>query len=505
MSKCKIHTSTLGKYGVARVRRASAIAALAIVLGSPATFATPSSDRIGGLLAGIPQGGWVMASTNKFYDAVATGSNAVGSNYNNAGAIIEAWSSFGWDSTRGDLLLWGGGHANYAGNEMYVWDGATGHWGRGSLASRLDAQNFVVDSLAPQSAHTYDNNLYLPVNDMFLTLGGASFQTGGGFETKDGNGVHPAGPWMWDPRKANPNLVGGSSGSGWDPVTAGGNMWINRQGQWTGTEAPSKVNGTSAIRIENGLDIVYMTADTNGSGFPSLYRYSLGDVRNGGLDQWEKIGTMWNSAAYGGAGTIAENHNFYIRTALGAQAADNDLAVWNLGHADATNPGNNKDFAVHLQLADGTPFLMTANFGVEYDPVNGKVLLWDGSNMGTVWYVDIATDSSGNPLPTWTVTAAPSSTGAQPSGSFMNGVWGKWHYAADLGAFVALNEFNRATGDAEVWFYKPYNVAAVPEPDVNSLLLAGLGVLAVAFRRQRSSAERQRAGLAFKPAIGTRS
>jgi hypothetical protein len=370
-----------------------------------------------------------------------------------------------------------------------VWDGATGQWGRGSLASRLDddPQRFVVDSLAPQSAHTFDNNLYLPVNDMFLSLGGAAFgDPGGPWQTKDSAGVvHPAGPWMWDPRKANPNLVGGSSGSGWDPSTAGGDMWINRQGQWTGTQGLGPVYGTSANRIENGHDVVYLTADLGASGFPSLYRYTIGDVRTGGIDQWEKIGVMRNSAAYGGAGTIAENHNFYIRTALGSVAADNDLAVWNLGRANAASPSSNKDFAVHLQLADGTPFLMTSVFGVEYDPANGKVLLWDGKDGGTVWYVDIAVDGNGDPLPTWTVMAAPSSTGAQPSGNFENLVGGKWHYAADLGAFVALDNYDAATGDAEVWFYKPFAVSAVPETNTTSLFLLGLGIIGMASSRYR--------------------
>ncbi|SHL99526.1 PEP-CTERM protein-sorting domain-containing protein [Nitrosospira sp. Nsp11] len=39
---------------------------------------------------------------------------------------------------------------------MDVWDDATRNWERGSLPSGIDSHGFVVDSAAPQCAHTYD-------------------------------------------------------------------------------------------------------------------------------------------------------------------------------------------------------------------------------------------------------------------------------------------------------------------------------------------------------------
>src|SRR5687768_14430919 len=111
--------------------------------------ADTSFERLSSLLAETPQGGWVRASTNLYSDAWATGADAAPGP---TSTVVSAWSSFAWDSTRGNLLLWGGGHGNYVGNEMYVWDGATGNWGRGSLASRIDSKGFIVDNAAPQSA-----------------------------------------------------------------------------------------------------------------------------------------------------------------------------------------------------------------------------------------------------------------------------------------------------------------------------------------------------------------
>src|SRR5262249_55208648 len=36
--------------------------------------------------------------------------------------IMAAWSGGAYDTTRDRLIIWGGGHADYAGNEIYVFD-----------------------------------------------------------------------------------------------------------------------------------------------------------------------------------------------------------------------------------------------------------------------------------------------------------------------------------------------------------------------------------------------
>ena len=453
-------------------------------------YAETSFERLSSLLAATPEGGWVKASTNLFSDAWPVGADAVPNGW--PGAIVNAWSSFAWDSAHGQMMLWGGGHANYVGNEMYVWDGATGDWGLGSLPSRIDARGFIVDSAAPQSAHTYDNNNYLPVNNMFLTFGGAAAPSGGVFQKTDGVTVSRAGPFLWDPNKADPNKVGGTTGSGWNAtdVAQGGNMWIDRQGDWTGTEAPAYVNGTTAYRTENGKDVIYLTADSHSSGFPGLYRYTLGDVRNGGKDSWEKIGVTFNSVGYQGAATIDTTHNLYIRTANHAGPYTADLAIWNLDNSNVTNPNRNVDIGINLVNSDGSDFVMSGLQGIGYDPVNNTIVLWDGSDGGgTVWEASVLTDADGKigSNTTWTVYEIQSSTSSHPHGDFATGVLGKWHYDPTLGAFIALDQIARVDGgawDAAVWLYKPI-VGAVPEPETYALLLAGLGLIGWFARRRQ--------------------
>jgi hypothetical protein len=106
-------------------------------LGSTSATAAADLSYLQGLLASTPEGGWVQVNTNKFSDAWPSTLDGGVPNSDPA-AIVHAWSSFAWDSARGDLLLFGGGHANYAGNEMYVWQGSDGAWTRGSLPSRLE-------------------------------------------------------------------------------------------------------------------------------------------------------------------------------------------------------------------------------------------------------------------------------------------------------------------------------------------------------------------------------
>ena len=452
-----------------------------LAIGILPVSAMADISRLQNLLAATPEGGWVQANTTTYSSAWATGAAAVPPTPGGPASVVIAWSSFAWDSNRSDLLLWGGGHANYAGNEMYVWDGGTGAWSRGSLSSRLDANNYVIDNAAPQSSHTYDNNVYLPVNDRFLTFGGAAYNSGGIFTSASGR----EGPWLWDPAKADANKVGGTTGSGYDVTSEGGQMWTNRQSMLNGSEPGSYVNGTTAYRTENGKDVVYLTGDQNASGRPSLYRYTFGDLNNGEADRLEMVGVMWDSAGSTGAATIDSAHNLYVRSAWGGVYGD--FAVWDLSKSNATDPNSNREIKVDLKFADGSSFEMNKNYGVEYDVANDKIYLWDGSSKGKVWSVTVGWDADGNVDDNWVITELASTTTAQPSGGFPsdNGVLGKWDYVSELGAFIALNKYNDATGDAEVWLYKPFAAAtAVSEPSTYMMILSGLLLMGWAMRRR---------------------
>ncbi len=448
-------------------------------------------DYIRGLLDATPAGGWVKASTNLFSDARATGLDglpAVG--FTSQQSVVQAWSSMAWDSNRGNLLLWGGGHSSYMGNEMYVWNGGNGAWGRGSLPSRIESlpnavdarTRLIVDDAAPQSAHTYEGNLFLPVNDMFMTLGGPVFQDAGNFKVRDANGnLVTAGPWLWDPRKADANKVGGTTGSGYNPATLGGEMWTNRGGQWANVAGLTHfLSNSTEYRQENGQDAVYLTVK-NGS-VPHLWRYLPGDVRGGSSNEsWTLVGIpSYTAVSTESSGTIDNLHNLFVNTA----AYQNDNGLQDLNVFDLSKAGpQNLEVAVDLVMADGSPFTASIYLGIEYAAADGGIWMWDGRDRGTLYRTEAAYNADGSIATTWSVTRLPSTTAAQPDGNHAHGVLGKWQYIDDLGVFVALDEYSAATTDAAVWFYKPL-VSAVPEPGTVAMLLAGLGLLGRKLRRQ---------------------
>lgn len=484
--------SNRSNLNVAMLRSAPCWIALATTL---AAMPAQSQDlqRLQSLLSAAAPGTWIKVNTTSFSSAFPVGSVAVPeSGISDPGRVVSAWSSFTWDSNRGNLMLFGGGHYNYLGNEMYLWNSASGAWSRGSLPSFIDYNTWSVpDNSAPQSAHTYDNNVFLPANDRFLTFGGAVHAAGGSFSNFQNGAYVRTGPWVWDPNLADPNKVGGSAGSGWNSATAGGNMWTNRRPMQVGPTLGSAINGTTATRVEGGNDVIYVTADTNQSGWPLLYKYTLGNASNGGLDTIEWIGrNTYQNDGYEGAGTIDSVRNYYVRT-IGAPGKSGDLLMWNLTGATSTNLAT--DFIVDLVNLDGSPFSLTITAGLDFDPALNQYFAWDGANGGTVYTFKAEFAGNGSLLNTWHVTTLAGTAAPHPTGNFLTGVFGKWKYVDQINAYVALDEYNGGTGDAGVWLYKPLDLtAAVPEP--TTLLTMGLGGLLVlgcarARRTQRRAAE----------------
>jgi hypothetical protein len=173
-----------------------------------ATSALAISDSEGDLsgiltsIAAMPEGSWRRVNVND-YSSVWAPDNLrplFGLSNPTPSRIILAWSGFAWDTKRAAIILYGGGHANYRGNDVYLWRADSQAWERGSLPSEMLQDSLgnwnAIDGSAnaPASAHTYDNNVYLPVVDRMLVLGGAADSNGGHYLTKAGTGSRVTGP-----------------------------------------------------------------------------------------------------------------------------------------------------------------------------------------------------------------------------------------------------------------------------------------------------------------------
>ena len=430
---------------------------------APPAGTPPDLSALVNVIAALPEGEWSKVNLNNYSDVwtpddlrpLYFASNPPPSK------IIEAWSSFAWDPNRGDLMLFGGGHANYNGNDVYRWRGSTRQWERASLPSEVKQDDLgtwmAVDGpdAAPISAHTYDNNIFLPVIDRLVVFGGAAFNSGGAFTRE----VTPTtsrrtGPYFFDPNKADPNKVGGTTGShvkrtGPHPEIVGGNMWTNRDIYLNLANNQSlpgaHVNGCTAYAQENGKDVVYVGARPPGGGTSTnLYKYTVNDINNPAADNWQQVGLYWVGSAAQTACAFDSTRKILLRIGDNSSAP---LTYWNLN----TPGGSNIDVAVIPADPTGEfAALMSkpnlVNCGLDADPIRKDFALWCGD--GRVWKIKppATLGASG-----WTVTKQRTPSFSVPNGDVGTGILGKWKYIYNLDAFMGLQDASQGN----IWIYKP--------------------------------------------------
>jgi hypothetical protein len=102
-------------------------------------------------------------------------------------AIMSTWGGAAFDTKRNMLLVTGGGHNDYGGNEVYHFRLDTLKWERATNPSPMrpigNGQFEVADgSQAPISFHSYDGLVYVPPIDRMFALPQASYQSGHSYD-----------------------------------------------------------------------------------------------------------------------------------------------------------------------------------------------------------------------------------------------------------------------------------------------------------------------------------
>lgn len=136
--------------------------------------------------------------------------------------IMGAWSGGALDSKRERLLVWGGGHGDYSGNEIYAFDIESMTWARiwGPSA------NIPTDGLcraaypdgAASSRHTYDGVEFIPSPVDAMWANGGSLWCGSGGGSTDTWLFH-FGTDKWARQSGGPERMDVTVISGFDPVT----------------------------------------------------------------------------------------------------------------------------------------------------------------------------------------------------------------------------------------------------------------------------------------------
>ena len=411
-----------------------------------------SGDALRNRIAEAPEGSWLKVNANRFEEVwtpVSQRAQVEGVALGSPRKIIAAWSSMTWDPTRHHLIIWGGGHANYAGNDVYRFDAADLRWHRASLPSAVrapfgDRRYFAWDGAlnAPISSHTYDNQEFLPQLDQFITFGGASYNAGRIFVLDDG--VTKTGPYLWDPSRADANMVGGTDGSQVDRSVTGGRMWTNRNAiavNGTGARRPdSFVNGTSAYVLEQGVESILVTESPQNGG--DLFRYQIPSLANPALDRWDLIGPGLRSYSDQGAGAYDPVRRLYLRTAR--MGTSYGIVMWNVA-----TPGLANYPIKFVPPNFNGQFVLSKLHGMDFDSRRSVFVLWNGD--GRIWHLKPPASGSGFTATGWTVVPAPVSGASAPALIGTTGVLGKWKYLRSHDVMLGLgNGF-----EGQVWVYKP--------------------------------------------------
>ncbi len=419
----------------------------------------PANNPLLALIENMPEQSWLKVNTNLVSAAWTPYNKSLTGENDNQSSVIGAWSSFAWDTENGGIIMFGGGHANTGSNAVLLWDSATLQWRVGSLPTKIeyhpeitDQTWLTVDPDSPQSSHCYDNNLFLTLSKRFLTFGGSVYmQTGIFRRLRDGVLVN-AGPFFFDPAKADANKVGGVTGSGVDPNDLGSGAWQNRD-IWYNlpTQALTTNNflaGTTDTYIEDGKDVVLF------QNYSGIYKYTINSVDTLTTDTITHVAgpPYWGEQ---GAGAYNPYSKLYVKTGSPTLFSYWDLRDSLVGpnnpihnfNPDVNNVGAN----ISIQDVNAT--------GFEFDPVRNQFYLNKGGDFvytlreprnADGWIFDID-----NP----TATTGPGNGSANETTNLSGGILGKWKKAKGkngspgFDVFVLLKEPTQGS----VWIYKPKN------------------------------------------------
>jgi hypothetical protein len=350
-----------------------------------------TTDGGGSLCAAV---GWCELSNTKLADVCPdpTKYAAIQANEGCA-AVINDWSGAAADQTRNRLVIWGGGHHGYFGNEVYALDLNQVKMTRADDPSDVSGYDFsncsgpsAYPDGRPVSRHTYDGLAYIADADKLFAFSGAKVPCG--YQSNDtwtldlptlsSARLGQAAPWML----MNPSLSGGQlrgtvgAVSDYDP-------------------------NTKRVIVDDNASLWAYDFGTN--------RYTLLNDSNAAID-------------YHMTARVDPKRKLFVVVGGGGSAAGG-VRVFDIGQASTYAEQN---WTAQVTGCDG---LVQAGYpGLAYDPVRDKMVGWAG---GTAVYLF---DLDKKSCTTVTVAGGP---GAQNS----NGTMGRFRYFASLDVFAVVNDW----------------------------------------------------------------
>jgi chitodextrinase len=295
------------------------------------------------------------------------------------GSITDAWNGGFFDSARNRYVVMGGGHGDYAGNEMYGFDLNTLQWSRfwgptpnSQIPPVGSASVEVYGDGNPSSRHTYSGIQYLPNADKYFVHGGSLWSGSGGM----GNYTWVFNPsnGIWAQRAGISNCYGGSSVpfTAYDPNT--GNIYAHK--------------------------------------YVSLCEY------NPVTDTWKTRGG--DGAGYSPNATAVFDSKRRQFCLIGHGATK----CYDMASTASSIP-------LQTRATTGDKTAENGNYpGVEYDPISDKIVAWVGG--ADVYTLDLTTK-------VWTRFPVASSNTLTPTVPTHTGTHGRWRYIPSKNIFIVIN------------------------------------------------------------------
>jgi hypothetical protein len=292
-------------------------------------------------------------------------------------AITGAWSGGVFDTKRNRLIVWGGGHNDYYGNELYALELDA------QTVRRLNAPGLpvassctegIVNNTQPNSRHTYDGIEYVAALDRMFVFGGS---------LACGSGNFGSDTWVFD----------------FDSM------------QW------SRMNPAGPIpRGDAGM----MTAYDPVTGLIYLHDRRHLFTYDPAANRYTQLSTSQETLGYHLAATIDPKRRKFVMVGYDGNAGGGRVYTYDIA------PGST--YVMQRITTTGATGLIGQNYpGLDFDPVGDRIVGWGQDTRNVVYFLDLTSRA-------WTSTTI--SGGPVPVG---NGTHGRFRYSAKSGVFALVN------------------------------------------------------------------
>ncbi|MFK8053408.1 MAG: hypothetical protein AB8F65_10590 [Woeseiaceae bacterium] len=295
--------------------------------------------------------------------------------------VVIAWSGGTYDTVNDQLLIWGGGHADYSGNEIYGFDVQSLSWSRVAEPSSSfggDASSFLYPDGKPRSLHTHNYIEFVPPLNSFVSFGGVAPYPEGGRTTQ---------------RVFQYKLA---------------------TGEWDVNSIPDIPPGGRS----RGANAVYD---------PAINKVWLAqaNMANSRLHLYDPDTNSWTSHSeyfveFGSVAALDPDRRLLVTVGSG------QLLVWDLDNPDADPFTPNTTGDKYLE-GRGAP-------GFVFDPTIQKFVGWSSGT--SVYTLDPDTWR-------WTRVAAADSNSVTPTNADQRGTYGRFQYMPQWNAYLVVNNTNQ--------------------------------------------------------------